>query len=345
MPDPVTTNRSSFWSLLLRVGLSVLLLGFLFTKVNWSELSDSMRDLHWGGYLLAILISVVTQTAGGLRWGGLGQAVGFTQSRLRFVQLYYEGMFFSLCLPSSIGGDVLKAYRLVSDNAGRILAACTIVTDRLAGLSALIVIGCTALATREYELQATGVILVGLGMIALFLVTSWTVLRLLGSVALRLKEDSLPRRFAERLLPYAHHPVVFWRAGAWSLFIQLLNVLAVSVLGWSIGIDIPLSAYSIAVPVIALFTALPISLNGVGVREGGLVWLLAPYGVVETQGVALGLLWLSTTIVMGALGGVVYMFGGSQPEKVVNDLNQPPHDDSAETDSQYRRCVPASAEV
>ena len=83
----------------------------------------------------------------------LARPLGFDFPQRHFTQLYFEGMFFSLCLPSSIGGDVVKAYRLAPDLNGRVLAACTVLADRATGVVALLVIGLTALGARTYELS------------------------------------------------------------------------------------------------------------------------------------------------------------------------------------------------
>jgi hypothetical protein len=88
-----------------------------------------------------------------------------------------------------------------------------------------------------------------------------------------------------------------------------LNVLTVMALGGALGLELPATAYCVAVPLASLLSALPISLNGVGVREGALVWVLTPYGVSGAQGIALGLLWFSVTVATGLIGGLVYLLG------------------------------------
>ena len=74
-------------------------------------------------------------------------------------------MFFSLCLPSSIGGDVVKAYRLAPTAAGRVLAGCTVLADRATGLVGLFVIGLTALAARRFELSLVAALAAGAGIL------------------------------------------------------------------------------------------------------------------------------------------------------------------------------------
>jgi glycosyltransferase involved in cell wall biosynthesis len=75
------------------------------------------------------------------------------------------------------------------------------------------------------------------------------------------------------------------------------------------GLGLPAGAYCVAVPAVALLTILPLSISGVGIREGGLVWMLASYGVNEELAVTLGLLWFLITVSSGMIGGIVYLFG------------------------------------
>ena len=54
---------------------------------------------------------------------------------------------------------------------------------------------------------------------------------------------------------------------------------------------------------------LPVSVSGVGVREGGLAWMLASYGVGQGMGITLGILWFLVTVAGGLVGGLAYLLG------------------------------------
>jgi len=81
-------------------------------------------------------------------------------------------------------------------------------------------------------------------------------------------------------------------------------------LGQALGVAASLWAYAAVVPLVTLLTLLPVSVNGVGVREAFLVLLLGPAGVAEAQAVTLGLLWLTMLSAASLLGGGVYVAGG-----------------------------------
>ncbi len=312
-PVAAAARPTNVWSLALRIGLSGLLLGVLFSRMNIEELSSAIKTMRWDGWLLAAGLLLISQIASGLRWAGLARAVGFQHSRLEFLRLYFSGTFFSLCLPSSIGGDVLKAYWLASNIKGRLLAGCTVLADRLSGLAAIALIGSAAFLYANYELSTWQFVGLCVGLMSAFLIVSRLTMQLIKRLTSslptvnELTDNNPARPFVNRLLPYCHHPAVVWRAVAWSLLVQGLNVLSVAAIGYSLGLRVPFEAYAISVPLVALLTVVPVSLSGLGVREGGMAWMLAGYGVDETYGVAIGLLWFAATAATGLLGGVVYL--------------------------------------
>jgi uncharacterized membrane protein YbhN (UPF0104 family) len=72
-------------------------------------------------------------------------------------------------------------------------------------------------------------------------------------------------------------------------------------------VALPLSVWFAVVPLVALAMVVPVSINGVGVREGGLALMLKPAGVSTDAAVAIGLLWFLATIVTGLIGGMLFL--------------------------------------
>jgi uncharacterized membrane protein YbhN (UPF0104 family) len=74
----------------------------------------------------------------------------------------------------------------------------------------------------------------------------------------------------------------------------------------SIKINAPLLSYFFIVPIVDLLSILPISISGLGIREGGYVLMFKSLGVEASKGLACGLLVLAITLISGILGGIVY---------------------------------------
>lgn len=306
MTEALTQNGRR-WTGWLRIVAGIALIAFLILRFDWRPMGEAIHGMHWGHWFTALAIYLGSQVASAWRWAVLARPLGFELPQRRFLRLYFEGMFFSLCLPSSIGGDVFKAYRLSDNAAGRVLAGCTVLADRATGLIGLIVIGLTALCGRTFGLPLMTTLGAGVLLLAAALVAVSIGLRIMNWLTARWSPDGKLGSFAAQLMPYHSRPEVFRRAIGWGLLVQGLNVAVVIEIGAAMGLSIPLGAYCIAVPAVALLTILPVSISGVGVREGGLAYLLAPYGLAPALGVTLGLLWFLVTIVSGLFGGLAYL--------------------------------------
>ncbi len=134
---------------------------------------------------------------------------------------------------------------------------------------------------------------------------------------------SLPLMLRLRLLPAMRRqqlaamidalraPRALAEATFWSVFVQIANVLFVWLIGLGLGMDVPLAYYFVFVPMVALLTLLPVSVNGMGVREGGVALFLtsAPLNVDASASLTLAFLWFAVFAAGGLLGGVVYLCG------------------------------------
>ena len=119
--------------LFLRWAVSLGALTWLATRVDWPHLAATVQGVEWGWWLAAFAVFLATQLTSGLRWQWLARPLGFTQSLGRFTQLYFVGMFFNLFLPTSVGGDVVRAWYLDGGSGRRLGAFLSVFVDRLSG--------------------------------------------------------------------------------------------------------------------------------------------------------------------------------------------------------------------
>jgi uncharacterized membrane protein YbhN (UPF0104 family) len=96
-----------------------------------------------------------------------------------------------------------------------------------------------------------------------------------------------------------------------SLAIQSLFIWLSARLGLAVGVDIPLAAWFFAWPLAKVVAVLPISLNGLGVRESSLAALLLPFGADAAQVVASGLVWQAVMFCAGMIGALVLAVSGT----------------------------------
>lgn len=286
----------------LRVAGTAGVAAYVLTRVSPSDLVATMRRVHPGILGAAVLLYLLGQGLSAVRWFLLGRAVGLYRPFGDYARFYAIGMFFNLFGPSTLGGDAVRVMYL-GRGQRRLLAAGSVLFDRMSGLAMLVALAAVTQAVYHPRLPralATSVTTVGLLLFVGWVAAPWLI-RVLP------REQRLRRWVEKELAP-------FWRDGsllAWtaalSVVFHLSQVTVQYLLGRSIGAALPFWYCLVFHPLVVLATALPVSLGGFGVREGGYVLLLGRIGIAPSEAVVLSLMWFGVTAVAGLLGGLVFV--------------------------------------
>jgi hypothetical protein len=147
-----------------------------------------------------------------------------------------------------------------------------------------------------------------------------TLVLILFSAARTTRFERL-RRLSLVVLAYRHRLGLLLGTTALSLIVQTANVLVVWFIGTAMRMPIPGSYYWVLVPTVTVLTLLPISLNGMGIREGSTALFLAPVGIPSGDALCLAFLWFLVFAAASLIGGGVYLIGGfSRPEVMTDEL-------------------------
>lgn len=293
----------------LKVLVSGALLALLFLVLPWVQVRDALLRLSAGTWLLVLAGFIAGHLLGVLKWRLFVNAGRAALGVRDATQCYAAGLFANLCLPSIVGGDVLRAAMAAKFTRRAEAAFFGGIVDRLTDMLAMALLitagGLTSHAVIPGwggEVLSVGLI-VGGAMLVVFLPM------LLGRPLHR-----WPARFRGRigrslvaLRRLGRSPRASARAIAMSLCIQGSFVLLNRMLGQAIGIDVPLSVWFLVWPLAKVAGLMPISLGGLAVREATLAALLAPFGVPFAVGVVCSLLWQTVLIVGGLLGGLTWL--------------------------------------
>jgi uncharacterized membrane protein YbhN (UPF0104 family) len=302
----------------LRLLASVALLAWLAWRTDWAQVADAFARLQAGLWLAGVALYALTQLVSSLRWALLARPLGFAQPLRHFVGYYYVGMFFNLVLPTSVGGDVVRAWYLDGGSGRRLPAFLSVLVDRGSGLLVLLALACLAVVFCPVPLPpwlpwSVG----GLGAAAAL----GTALLLAAAPrwrpappeatgrGWRARLAALPGAVAQLRAAYLPRPGLLLGTTLLSVVVQVANVALVWLIGRALGVPVPASYYWVLVPVVTLLTLLPVSLNGMGVREGGTVLLLAPLGVAPAAALSLAFLWFASFTVVSLAGVGFYLFG------------------------------------
>jgi hypothetical protein len=298
----------------LKILVSAALLVFLLRRADTARLIEILYAAAGGYLLVAMLGYLVGQVLCSFRWALLASPLGFKNPFKDFLAFYFIGMFFNLFAPSTVGGDVGRVFYLARD-ASRLApsgskptmasALISVVADRVVGLAVLVWIAAAALLLFPgYGLPAT--IRYATFAIAAATVACWFLVPKLSAIAARYRAsiaDGL-RAARESYRGKGRVAVVIVLLSAVVHAIQALIQLA---LGWSLGLEIPWTYCFILYPLVGLFSAIPISFNGIGLREGGYLYLLLHIGVSSEKAIAFGILWFFIVVVDSLIGAGVFV--------------------------------------
>jgi uncharacterized membrane protein YbhN (UPF0104 family) len=295
---------------LVRVTVSATLLGWIAWDTDWSRVREAFAGLRVELWLASAAILVACQAASARRWQLLARELNFERSVPSLLGYYLMGMYFNLLLPTSVGGDVMRAWYLDGGSGRKLASFAAVLLDRINGLLVLIAMACVAVALSPLELPAWihGCVW-GIAACAALGLAALPALGRLGVLPPARREQL--RTMARAL----RAPRTLVEATAWSVLVQVANVLLVWLIGLALGVEVPLPYYFIFVPMVALLTLLPVSVNGMGVREGSVALFLVPLGVEPDIARTLAFLWFAVFAAVGLLGGLVYL-GGAYPKPV-----------------------------
>jgi len=312
-------NFKKILSFLLRVLISAVLLFvlFCFKKIDLHGLIYDIKTADKPLLLLAFIIFLVSYFLGLLRWQMLLKASKVEIPLKRILTSYAGGIFFSLFLPSSIGGDVARTIDLASHTQKPKEIFATVLLDRLSGYVGLVILLLAALFLGWQEVGKDLAILITIGIIvgilAVVLLALFNkflyqginkILRLLKSEKVR---ETLKSLFYEIHYFRKNKKVLFYNIFI-SVVIQILGPLVFYIIALSLGVTgVNILYFFILVPIIGAITLLPISLGGFGLRENTAVILFAKAGLAGNSSVAIAFLNSIFILIVGIIGGLIYV--------------------------------------
>jgi hypothetical protein len=294
----------------IKVGITFGLLWLLVHRIDMRELGRQLQSAEKSWVTAATAILFVQLLLTGLRWHLVARLVSTTLALGQALRLVMIGQFFSQVLPTSFGGDAVRAW-LLSREIGQLgRAVVSIVCDRAAALLVLTVLVAVCVpALAHFGLGAP--LLDDLAIIAPSLVAGGiaTLLLASGRFSARLQGNRYARPFARlavelrtALLSSGTSIVVL----GLTLVVQLLMVATVVAFGRAIGIELGL-LHALLIPLISLVSMFPLSFAGWGVREGAMVVGLGLAGISAPEALATSVLLGLAQIVVGLPGGILWL--------------------------------------
>ncbi len=303
-------------STLIKLAVTLALYAFIFYRLDTGRVLEHLASVDAVYLAASVLVYSVGQLSSAYRWFLMLHPVRLYAPFLRLAGFYFIGMFFNFFLPTAVGGDAVKAVLLSRETGSPARATVSVFMERNVGLAALLT---TALVASWL---APPVRLLGLSLpaIAMGLFAAFVALNLL---IFNRRAYSLVDRIASvtplarawpgtsalyaALTPYLRAPRTLLATLALSFLFQAIVITVVFLNARALRLTFPVSVLAVFVPLISLGAMLPLSINGLGVRDALYLLLFARLGTPPDAAVSLALLYLAVTIVSSLPGGLIYL--------------------------------------
>ena len=278
----------------LRVIATLGIVAGLVYKLSPGELIDTARDADPWLLLAALGVAVVVQALVVVKWRVLLRARDVNARLLPVIRAYCVGNLLSNVLPTGVGGDVYRVYRIQREAGARAAdVTMSVLYERATGYGAM-----TALAAVGAAFYY-GSVFVGLLALAAGIAGA-------AMLALILPRFPFPAvrqdHFIRNLLAHRRELIAVYQMVVFSLIIQSLNVSTIALLGRAFGIDISWWYWAFTTWLVAITVLAPITLGGFGVRESGFSALAKRAGATAAQGASTGFGTAVLVILVNAAG-------------------------------------------
>jgi uncharacterized protein (TIRG00374 family) len=303
---------------ILKVIVSLGLIIFLLSRISPGRLMAVIEETRPLELALALIVFFLSGLLGSFQWHLLLRAGGITLPFRKTFRLYFIGLFFNNFLPANVGGDAVKIYDVsrIGNDPHQVFAITLL--DRIIGITGLCLLAIAASVSlygrgsipnlNIYILIFAGCITPVIALTLNRRLSGW-VKRLFGMISWW----GLGSRFQavfDHLGSFRRLRFLLVKLTLLALAVQFMRVATHVAVGSALGISLSPErslGFFVFIPLLGLLMVLPISINGLGVREGMGVILFTQIGLLEEQALLVEFVTYVIMVVVSLLGGLFFL--------------------------------------
>lgn len=300
----------------IRVVVSVGLLVYLIHLADLDKIYTSLQKVDLKYFGLALLIFMVGLLLLTKRWQILLNQVKIPQKFSRLINFYFIGYFFNNFLPTTIGGDVSRAYYVAKASGKKPHSIGTILLDRMMGLLATLTLAAVSMFWVFQYFHTSRIIIFT---ILLFAFVIFVLLNLLipstfnftSRVLRKIRFFNLGEKIQKVLATiheYRESKKTILYVFIISIASQVTLIVMNYVLAQALNLElVTLGFLFLVIPVTFIMGLFP-SVNGLGVRDTGYVLLLTRIGLSPAEALSLSILNTLVPVLISLYGGLLLIF-------------------------------------
>jgi glycosyltransferase 2 family protein len=304
---------------LLKLLVSSGILAFLIFMISWEDALITVGRACLLIIIGAFLFSIVERILVTYKWHILLRARGMMVKFTRLLSINMIGSYFGLFLPSSLSTDAVRGYFLYKDSSEKALSVSSVIMDRSLALLSLFFLASISLLIAdnighgaELSLLALLMCIVLLG--SFFAVQNKKLVSLLERIHCKKILNIIGKvlKLRDSFVEYRRFPKTLLLCFFYSLAVQFIRALTYFLISEGYNLNIPLTHFLVYIPVVIIMIMVPISIGGLGVREGTFVTLFSALGVSTSDAVVVSFTSSLITNLLSLSGGIFYLVSKSK---------------------------------
>ena len=269
----------------LKIVVSAVLIYFIFTKINFSDVVNTVKKSNPFYLLIGTLLVLTSKIIAAFRLNLYFHQIGVNITHRSNLKLYFLGMFYNLFLPGGIGGDAYKGYVIQKEfKSGTKRVVSVLLLDRLSGMLLIFVYTCILAILMNHELFRPYQILFYLAIPTSVLVFWWT-----------------NKRFFDYSLP------IFWKSIGYSALVQFCQLVCVYIILLSFDVFQQQTEYLLVFLISSIVSVIPLTIGGIGSREVTFLYGANWLGLEANTSVGVSFVFFLMTALISFIG-IVYHF-------------------------------------
>lgn len=339
-------KRNKYISYLLRFGVAFVALYLTFRGEDFGTIGRVLLRLNPWVVVASLGFWVLSQLVFVARWSLLLRVQSIRIGFWVAFRLHLLGVFYNNCLPTSVGGDFLRAWYVTTHTEKKLEAALSVFVDRVIGLTGMVIMAffcywfipvdgqkqrlefsfnlgiLERLTEYRWIFAAVGVALVVV-LLAFISNASGRNLLATGYRVFRARAAMVLQKIRNAISIYYSKKLALLLALLLTFCCQSIFILGMWLVGRQIGIDVHPKYYFVFFPIAWLLGALPISIGALGIWEGVLKLMFAKVAIGVDEHLSALALYHRIIWLFGSLPGVmIHLLGAHLPKDFFVDYKK-----------------------
>lgn len=286
-----------------------------FSETGRKQFTSILKDVNWTFIWLSLLVSFLQNLVSIRKWQIVVVAKKLSGGFMLLLQYLYISRLYNLILPSSMGGDVIRIYRLGKLNNSIERAAASVFVERFVGMLVLLVLAAISFAFMTHGDLKLFILSFAFVLVVTFALgwaaTDRRFVRVLEYFSRRtnitfvIKVANKFEEFQNSIRGVRTNRSFLYRLFAYSIVFYIFAIISVWVSALAFDQRVALTDMIIAVPVIMLIMNLPVSIGGLGLMEASYTIAFELLGYSAELGLITALLMRAKAVLDGLVGGLL----------------------------------------